>query len=290
MESRIVKATYSYSNIDGLIPGVRGQRAFPTPMFRDSDPFLMLDHIGPQKVGANFRLNGDGHDHPHGGFETITFMFEGGMDHRDSLGNRATLESGSVQRMNAGSGIIHGGDMKSDPGTERFHEMQLWVNNPAEEKMSEPEIHNVSDSQIPSLKEGNLNLRVVAGQLNGIEGPIKTKATTHIGHLISSENGGELEVNGLKESDRVMVYVLEGSLWVGDHKLSEFDLAELSFGETIDIRTEGYAQALILAGTPLNESVVFGGPFVMNSEEEIQQAYEDYNSGRFGSISLGKSA
>ena len=125
--------------IDGLIPGIRGQRAFPTSLFKQSDPFVLLDHIGPQKVGADYFLDGSGHDHPHRGFETITFMFEGRMDHRDSLGNRLTLESGGVQRMNAGSGIIHGGDMASDPATGRFHEVQLWVNNPASEKMSGPD-------------------------------------------------------------------------------------------------------------------------------------------------------
>ena len=154
-----IKEIYGSKNIDGLIPGIKGQRAFPTLNFRATDPFVMLDHIGPEVVGSDWFLDGKGHDHPHRGFETLTFMFEGSMQHRDSLGNRIELTSGSVQRMNAGSGIIHGGDMASDSITHRFHEMQLWVNNPKDEKMSLPLTEQVNIkwevSSYHSSKEAN---------------------------------------------------------------------------------------------------------------------------------------
>lgn len=280
---RVIENIYSYSNI-GVIPGVRGQRAFPTGYFKDSDPYLMLDHIGPQKVGKGYFLDGTNHAHPHRGFETLTFMFEGRMDHVDSLGNKAVLTSGSVQRMNAGKGIIHGGDMSADQETERFHEMQLWINNPSAEKMSEPDIHNVSSHDIPVVAFDNAILKIVSGKLNNTEGPIKTKATTQIGHVIASGKSA-LTVDSFEEGHQLMVYTLEGEAKVNGQILEAHHLAV--FGETGDsfsIETEGYAQLLIMAGAPINEPVVFGGPFVMNTQAEINQANIDFQKGLFGNI------
>ncbi|UTW63602.1 pirin family protein [bacterium SCSIO 12741] len=279
-----VKSIYGYSSIDNLVPGVRGQRAFPTRAFRESDPFLMLDHIGPEKVGANYFLNGEGHDHPHKGFETLSFLLEGTLYHRDSLGNEETLTSGSVQRMNAGSGIIHGGDMASDSDTGRFHSVQLWVNNPSNEKNSKPGIHNVTNQEIPFLLEGGAKLRVIAGTLNGLKGKIKTKATTQIGHLIA-EGKSSLEIGTFPNGYTVMVYVLEGEAEVGNRVLREHQLATLEQeGDSLRISTSKQAQLLILSGAPLNEPIAFGGPFVMNTQEEIRQAQVDYELGRFGII------
>lgn len=282
--NKTIKSIQSYQNIDGLIPGVRGQRAFPTAEFRASDPFLMLDHIGPERVGPDFFLDGKGHDHPHRGFETLTFMFEGNMWHRDSLGNRATLQSGSVQRMNAGKGIIHGGDMASDIQTERFHEMQLWINNPITEKMSKPDIHNLSGEEIPYITKGNLKLKVISGVLNELEGAIHTKANTQISHLIA-QGSGSLEIGNFPEGNNVMVYILEGNALIDDTVLRAFQLVVLNQGgDTIHVETEHPAQLLVLSGTPLNQAVVFGGPFVMNTQKEIDQAKIDFQNGKFGTI------
>ncbi len=282
--NRSIKSTHNYKNINGLIPGVRGQRAFPTAEFRESDPFLMLDHIGPEKVGPDFFLDGAGHDHPHRGFETITFMFEGRMDHKDSLGNRSTLDSGSVQRMNAGSGVIHGGDMASDKNTGRFHEMQLWVNNPISEKMSSPDIHNLSSKEIPQKLEGNMNLRVISGTINGLTGAIHTKSDTQIAHVIS-HGLGSISLGDFSQKSRVMLYMLEGTAVVNGTSIDEFQLVDFNEdGIDIHIETESEAQFLILAGTPLKEPVAFGGPFVMNNTEEINQANLDFQQGKFGSI------
>lgn len=281
---KTVKDKFGYSNIDGLIPGVRGQRAFPTPVFRDSDPFLMLDHIGPQLVGKDFFLDGTGHDHPHRGFETLTFLFEGRMDHKDSLGNSVSISSGGVQRMNAGSGIIHGGDMAADANTERFHEMQLWVNNPKSEKMSTPEIQNVQEGAFPVGNYGNIQLKLITGKLNELEGPLQTKAATQIAQVIASGEG-KLTVGPFPEGNNVMIYPLEGRATVGGTTVEAFELAVLSTeGDSLEIATSEAAQLLVLSGKPLNEPVAFGGPFVMNTQEEIVQAQIDFQRGAFGKI------
>jgi redox-sensitive bicupin YhaK (pirin superfamily) len=278
------KAIYGHQNIDNLIPGVRGQRAFPTGNFKSSDPFLLLDHIGPQKVGKAFRLDGTGHDHPHKGFETITFMLEGQLQHRDSLGNHLTLNSGDVQRMNAGSGIIHGGDMASDQHTERFHEVQLWINNPKSEKLTKPEVQNISSSEIPFISDGGQTVSVIAGNVNGISGQLKTKTPTQIARYVS-EAKGSMRIHGLDKRNNTMIYVLKGELSIGSTRVEAFHLAILKEEMTeFTIHSSGKTEALILSGLPLKEPVAFGGPFVMNTQEEINQANIDFQLGKFGSI------
>ena len=279
-----IRSIHTYSNIDNLIPGIRGQRAFPTREFRGSGPFLMLDHIGPEQAGKDYFLNGDGHDHPHRGFETITFMFEGQMEHRDSLGNRVSLTSGAVQRMNAGSGIIHGGDMASDPQIGRFHEVQLWVNNPAAEKMSKPDIHDLSGEEIPAHIKGHIKLRVISGILNGMEGKIKTKAATQIAH-VTAGGSGIIDIGEFPEGNNVMLYVLEGNALADDTVLREFQLVVFGReGNSIQIETEHPVQLLLLSGKPLDEPVAYGGLFVMNTREEINRAHTDFKNGKFGAI------
>ncbi|MGL1887438.1 MAG: pirin family protein [Reichenbachiella sp.] len=267
-----------------ILPGVKGFRAFPAIGFKDSDPFLMLDQVGPEQVGKGYRIDGEGHDHPHRGFETMSIVFEGQMNHRDSKGNKAEINSGGVQRMNAGSGIIHGGRMRPDQFTERFHEVQLWVNIPQAEKMSEPEVQNVTADHIPNVKIGEVVLRVLSGKLQGKIGPLNMKATAHVGHILS-QNGGEVVLDDFGNSDQLMVYVLEGNLAIDGTTVGASELAVFEKeGDTIGLKLEAGSQALILAGQRLNEPVAFGGPFVMNTPKEIDQAYADFEAGKFGSI------
>lgn len=245
----------------------------------------MMDHIGPEKVGADWELDGAGHDHPHRGFETLTFMFEGKMNHRDSLGNKATLQNGSVQRMNAGSGIIHGGSMYSDQKTERFHEMQLWINSPQNQKMSDPEIQNISNRDFPVIETNGIKLKVISGQINTIYGPMQTFASTQIGHL-TSDRSASIDIGSFQAQANVMVYVLEGGISIDNQTVVATELTQLSDeGSAVKIDLFDNSQALVLAGIPLNEPVVFGGPFVMNTQEEIEQANIDFQKGKFGSIS-----
>ena len=280
---KTIKEIYGHTAIN-VIPGINGQRPFPTRFYRATDPFLMLDHIGPQKVGKDYFLDGSNHAHPHRGFETITFMFEGRMEHVDSLGTKASLHSGGIQRMNAGAGIMHGGDMASDVETERFHEVQLWINNPQSEKFSKPDVHNVAADSIPFVEVEHVRLRVISGRLNGMEGAVKTKAATQIGHLIS-DGVSNIEIGAIEAGYHLMVYVLEGQASVAGSLLNAHQLATFSEqGEQLLIETTAAAQLLILAGKPLREPVVFGGPFVMNTAEEIEQAKRDYQNGLFGTI------
>ncbi len=286
MNQRSIKQIISGVPV-GVIPGVRGSRSFPTIKFKDTDPFLMLDHIGPDPVGKQFKLSGKGHDHPHRGFETLSLVFEGTMNHRDSYGNKAFLKSGDVHRMNAGKGIIHGGSMTSDPFTGRFHSMQLWVNNPLHEKMSKPDIQSVSALNIPGVQIGPADVRVIAGNYGGLTGPVHMKATVDIVRVVSKK--GAFGLGAFDASDKLMLYVMEGSIEVNGQLLKQFELADFenASGE-LTIKVNELGDFLLMAGRPLNEPLTFGGPFVMSTKEEIQQAYADFRNGLFGEIDYEK--
>jgi redox-sensitive bicupin YhaK (pirin superfamily) len=281
---KTVEQLYNPTDIAGLITGLPGNRAFPTRDFRQSDPFLMLDHIGPASPGTSWRLSGKGHDHPHRGFETLTLLFEGRMSHRDSRGNKPVLESGDVQRMHAGSGIIHGGGMQSDTQTGRFHEVQLWVNVPKDQKMTEPEVQSIRANDIPSIETETGYVRILSGSLSEMTGPIDTKVPTQIAHFHFKRDGRQT-VSGINKGFNAMVYTLEGNGTIADRPIRQGQLALLSeSGNTLTISGEPDAQFLMISGRPLNEQVVFGGPFVMNTQEEIEQAYQDFQAGLFGTV------
>ena len=280
--NRTVQNTHAHARIDGVVPGLRGQRAFPIPQLRTFDPFVMLDHIGPQMVGADYFVDGANSAHPHRGFETITFMFEGVMQHVDSMGNRATLHSASVQRMNAGRGIQHGGDFAADPISGRFHEVQLWVNLPAAHKWSEPEIQNVAAQHIPVVQQGSAKLRVIAGELLNQKGPITTTANIAVVHLASATRQ-TVRIPGIPKHYNALAYVLEGRAQAGATMVPAFHSAVFhNDGDAIVLELEG--EVLLIAGQPIGEPVVMGGPFVMNTTEEIDQAYLDFKAGKFGTI------
>lgn len=281
----------NHQRIDDTIPNARGQRAFPTTELAHFDPFVMLDHIGPSTMPTNWQLDGgtdqQPHLHPHRGFETITFMFKGNMHHRDSVFNeRPLLTNGSVQQMNAGRGIQHGGDMWADE-QQQFHEIQLWVNNPARYKMSEPSIHNVSSAEIPTVNiasdSGAINLRIVAGTLDGVNGPIKTFANIRALHgQVSGKQTVKFEQAQLEtRHDRTMLYVLSGSIMINGKTVKAFQGAvfEQRLKQLEFTATEG--EFLLISGQSLNETIAFGGPFVMNTREEVEQAYRDHAMGVF---------
>ena len=280
--NRTIKNISGYSKIDGVIPGIKGQRAFPNGELQTMDPFVMLDHIGPQNVGVSYFVDGTNGAHPHRGFETITFMFEGEMHHKDSLGNKTVLKSGAVQRMNAGKGIMHGGDFKGDKVTGGFHEVQLWVNLPASKKMMQPNIHNLNKNEIPVIRKGNTEFRIISGAVMGKSGLLITGTPTKIIHVLG-ESKVLLDINDLPETFNVLIYVLKGMYEVNGELVKELQTVQFNNdGDTIQFKGSG--ELLIIAGKPLNEPVVMGGPFVMNTEAEIGQAYTDFNHGLFGNI------
>ena len=281
-----------HQRIDGVIPNARGQRPFPTTSLANFDPFVMLDHIGPSKMPNGWKLDG-GTDskpnlHPHRGFETITFMFAGNMHHRDSkFTERPLLTNGSVQQMNAGSGILHGGDMWADK-KHIFHEVQLWVNNPAKYKMSEPSVHNVSNEDIPTLiqnsETGEANLRIIAGTLNDVTGPIKTFANIRVIHgQITGTHKIELSQSQLETThNRTMLYILSGSATIQGTKVNQFQAA--AFDKSLNklhFTVNNGGEFLLISGQSINEPIAYGGPFIMNTEDEIEQAYQDYSKGLF---------
>lgn len=281
---RIIEKVTGHSRIDGVVPGVRGQRAFPNSELRTMDPFVMLDHIGPQKMGVDYFVDGAHSAHPHRGFETITFLFEGQMNHFDSLGNEVQLNSGDVQRMNAGSGIIHGGDFLGDPETGNFHEVQLWVNVPASQKMDAPYIQNVKSSEFPEITNENHRIRIISGELLQKKGPIETIAHSQIAHVISTGRS-TIAISGIDRSHMAAVYVLKGSFSDQNEKYSLGDFITYKGNENqIELMAEGEGEFLFISGEPIKENVVMGGPFVMSSQQEIEIAYQEFEEGKFGSI------
>ncbi len=284
----------SFENIDDVVPNVRGQRAFPSKQLAHCDPFVLLDHIGPQKMPDNFFVQG--HMHPHRGFETITFMFEGNLHHQDNFGPRVSLSTGGVQKMNAGSGISHGGDMWGDEKTKRFHEVQLWVNSPAKHKMSQPEVNNFKNEDIPVIEKQGVKLRIIAGsQPNSegkvIQGPVKTFANIASIHGIChtqmhGEQNVPLTLYIPEKHDKVVIYLLKGQLEVmlndEPQSIAAFESLVINTQELSELSlTNMKGEFLFLSGQSLDEPVVMGGPFVMNNQAEIRQANNDYINGYF---------
>lgn len=286
---------FGHQRIDGVVPGIRGQRSFPTQAIEHADPFVLLDHIGPQVMPRDFKV--DGAPHPHRGFETITFMFSGNLHHKDNLhskeqGGDVVLSTGGVQRMNAGSGISHGGDMWGDENSGEFHEIQLWVNSPKAQKMSTPSIHNASSEDIPVISKEGIALRIIAGEQvdadgKRVQGPIKTFANISAfhGQALAAD---EIEIQIPQDHDRILLYVLKGSVSFDGQKVVAYQTLLLQDDEKEDDKSSASiklsnirGEFLLLTGQSLNEPVVMGGPFVMNSQAEIDQAYVDYKAGYF---------
>ena len=203
-----------------------------------------------------------------------------------SLRSAPLLTNGSVQQMNAGSGIQHGGDMWADE-KQQFHEIQLWVNSPAKDKMTQPSVHTVSDSDIPiidvSSDSGTANLRIIAGVLDDIEGPIKTYANIRAIHgKVSGKQDIKFDQSQLNAThNRTMLYVLTGSVTINGQKVDEFQAAACEQPLTTIEFTAYEGEFLLISGQSLNETIAFVGPFVMNTQEEIEQAKRDYEMGLF---------
>ena len=263
------------------------RRPFPTQGLDQVDPFLLLDEMGPvdyrpgEAVGAP--------DHPHRGFETITYMLEGQFEHEDSAGHKGVLRPGDVQWMTAGAGIVHS-EMPSreirDKGG-RVHGFQIWVNLPAKLKMTRPRYQEVSGAQIPQAAspDGRARVRVVAGEALGASAVIDT----HIPIVYqdwSLDEGADVTV-ALPREQQAMAFVFEGSTLVGNEgkAVKDGQLAMLGDGDAVRLRgAAGGGRLLLLAGVPIKEPVARYGPFVMNTQEEIVQAVRDYQSGKMGEI------
>ena len=265
-------------------------RPFPTGALRDFDPFLLLDEMGPvdyrpgEAVGAP--------DHPHRGFETVTYMLEGSMEHRDSAGHAGKLRPGDVQWMTAGSGVIHS-EMPEEEFLRkggRAHGFQLWVNLPRKDKMIRPRYQEIPREGIPVGKspDGKVSVRVIAGESLGKKAVIDTRIPITYLHVFL-EPGGRLEQT-LPPGSQSFVYVVKGEGAFGkeqtratEHQMVIFEHRDGQVGANAP-EGGGGCEFLLIAGTPLHEPVARYGPFVMNTEAEIHEAIDDYRNGRMGMI------
>jgi len=250
-------------------------------------PFLLLDHAGPADFAPSERPRGVG-EHPHRGFETVTIVYQGELEHRDSTGSGGCIGPGDVQWMTAGAGILH----------EEFHSqefmraggmlemVQLWVNLPAKDKMSAPGYQTLIDQSIPSveLRDGAGRVRVIAGEFNGHRGPAHTFTPIDVWDMrINQGHASDLPV---PEGRTLALIVLHGTVLVNGAQIArEAQMVVLDrAGTGVAIEANTDATVLLLSGEPIDEPVVGYGPFVMNTQAEIRQAINDFNSGRFGQM------
>ncbi len=271
--------------------GVPVHRAFPTPSLDDLDPFLLLDQMGPMDLKPGEATGFP--NHPHRGFETVTYVLEGQMEHRDSHGNHGIIGPGDVQWMTAGSGLVH----SEMPGSElvraggRLHGFQLWVNLPRRNKMAPPRYQELPGAKIPEgqTASGDVKVKVVAGEALGVKASIDTH--TPILYLHFTLQPGAWHVQPVLRQYNAFAYVVAGEAALGKRAapVGEGQFAVFAKdGQSVTLVNPAGSgrplSVLLIAGQPLGEPVARYGPFVMNTREEIYQAYEDYRAGRMGSI------
>jgi redox-sensitive bicupin YhaK (pirin superfamily) len=273
MKRAIKQLLKSKVTIEGA--GVRLKRVFgynEVPLF---DPFLLLDHFGsedPEDYIKGFPW------HPHRGIETVTYMLSGEVEHGDSLGNKGVIRSGDIQWMTAGSGIIHQEMPKEYFGL--MQGFQLWVNLPAKKKMIVPKYRGITKHQIPSLKREGAEIKIIAGKIDEVEGPVQDLVVDveYFDVTLAAEKTFE------RSSERgfmAFLYVIEGSGYVEDKLIESEHCALFGDGDTVGVRTEDGIRFLFVQGKPLGEPVAWGGPIVMNTEEELARAFEELEEGKF---------
>ena len=277
--ARVVRSIRGMPTSDGA--GVRLTRVIGTPSLPELDPFLMLDEFGTGRAEdyiAGFP------DHPHRGFETVTYMLDGRMRHKDNHGNEGLLTPGSVQWMTAGRGLVHSEMPEQESG--RMRGFQLWVNLPARDKMTDPRYQEFAAERIPQLAPAEgVSVKVIAGTVDSVSGPIQQPATEPL-YLDVSLSAGSTWTCPLPAGHNAFAYVFEGDASLGEGEdaraLELQQLAVLGGGSTLQMRAGAQgARLIVVAGRPLREPIARHGPFVMNTREELMQAFVDYQEGRF---------
>lgn len=277
MRSREIRKTISArATSDGA--GVKIMRLTGFSESLRMDPFLMLDEIRSDDKDdfiAGFPA------HPHRGFETITYMREGGFSHRDSMGNSGQITSGGAQWMKAASGVIH--SEMPVAGANSMHGFQFWLNLPAAEKMDQPEYRDIQGDEVVEVSHGDALIRLIAGSLGlggrQVDGVITGGTTRALLVDINLPTGGSVSVEYDSELHS-QFYVYKGSVTVAGQKVPRDQLAYLGDGERLDLTAGEEAGLLLFGGKPINEPVAHHGPFVMNTQEELEQAMRDYQEGR----------
>jgi redox-sensitive bicupin YhaK (pirin superfamily) len=261
------------------------RRPLPNARLPGLDPFLFLNHHGPQTYAANNRGLPFG-PHPHRGFETVTFILEGELSHLDSGGHESIIGAGGVQWMTAGSGLVH-----AELSPERFKEsggpleiLQLWVNLPGRLKMTTPAYTGLQGDEIPTAvaDDGRVRIEAVSGTWLGVEGSFASLTGIEMA-VVRLAAGGRIGLP-IASGRTVFCYVVRGEVRVGETSASAFHLVELSDGDALTLSAQSDAVVLLGHADPIGEPVVAHGPFVMNTEEEIVQAIRDYQAGKFGGL------
>lgn len=271
----VAKITRGIPASDGA--GVRMTRILGTPGAQMFDPFLMLDHF--DSAEASDYLAGFP-DHPHRGFETVTYMLQGRMKHADNTGREGVIETGGVQWMRAGRGIVHSEMPIQTEG--RMRGFQLWVNLPGRLKMSDPDYQEFAAGQMPvEERPGGVLVKVVAGATAaGTASPVGGGAVEARYFDVTLPAGARFD-EPLPSDLNAMLVVYEGAVRVAGARVEALGAVFLGAGEEAAVEGEADARFLLIAGRPIGEPVAWAGPFVMNTREEVMQAYEDFRSGRF---------
>jgi hypothetical protein len=258
--------------------GVKLKRSIGTPLINYLDPFLMLDEFGSENKDDYI---GGFPPHPHRGIETVTYMLNGEFEHEDSTGAKGKMSSGDVQWMKTGGGIIHSEMPAMSEG--KLHGFQLWVNMPAKLKMSKPEYIYIDSKQMKVFKDSEKKLKIIAGKFNDVEGPVKGHNIEPIYFDVELEKDKIFNFN-LSSTHNSFVYLIKGEIKIGDNhhdKVNSSNLIILTKGEKLKLKGITRSKFLLISGKPIGEPIARGGPFVMNTKEEILQAIQDYNNDTF---------
>ena len=275
--TRLIRAQRAVEG-DGFVV----RRPFPTASLSYIDPFLLFDHFGPVEFAPG---EGTGTPwHPHRGFETVTYLLEGEAEHRDSMGNHGILRAGDTQWMTAGSGVLH----KEGPSAEtqqrggRSHGLQLWVNLPASLKMTSPAYQDLRAADIarPEVDVPGTTVRVIAGELFGLTGPGTTHTPISYAHV--TLDAAATVSSMLPDGHVVVVYPLTGGVSVANTQVDEGIMAIVDGDQLTVTGVAPRSEVIVLTGQPIGEPVARYGPFVMNTDAEVRQAFIDFDDGRFG--------
>lgn len=274
--ARLVRAQHAVEG-DGFVV----RRPFPTPQLSFVDPFLLFDQMGPTEFGPGQGVGTSWH--PHRGFETVTYLLEGDAEHRDSMGNHGHLAAGDTQWMTAASGVLHkeGPSAAANETGGKMHGLQLWVNLPAAEKMSAPAYQDVRADAVARREAPGATIRVIAGTLFELDGPGTTRTPISYAHVTLA--AGATVGTDLPAGHVVLAYPMTGAFRVHDTDVGESTLAIMEPGPQLELTGSAESsEIIVLTGLPIGEPVARYGPFVMNTDAELEQAFADYRAGRFG--------
>jgi redox-sensitive bicupin YhaK (pirin superfamily) len=273
LERQIQKILNRRLTLEGA--GVKLKRVLGNDDDSTLDPFLLLDHFGsedPEDYIKGFPW------HPHRGMETVTYMWTGEVEHGDSMGNKGVIKSGDVQWMTAGSGIIHQEMPQKYVGL--MQGFQLWVNLPAKKKMVDPKYRGIVKEQIPMVQKDGVKIKVIAGKVDGTQGPVRHLAIDIEYFDVKLASGKTFEHTTTKE-DTVFAYIVEGSVEVQGKTITQGQCIVFGEGDFAKISSKNISRFLFVSGEPLNEPVAWRGPIVMNTQEELDKAFGELDAGTF---------